>query len=80
MKLPLNESYLEDRTYVTLILRLALDQEGQLTEGELVDTIGSIPKRFNDLDNLEQAVGDWLKQISKLYGSSFSSKNGESKK
>ena len=62
MSEPVKGSALEYRHYVTLILRLALDQSGQLIQGELVDTTDTVQKRFNDASGLNQAVATWLRQ------------------
>jgi hypothetical protein len=53
---------LENRHYVTLILRLALDRSGRLIQGELVDTTDTVQKRFTDASGLNQAVATWLRQ------------------
>lgn len=53
---------LANRHYVTLILRLALDQTGHLLQGELVDTTDTLHKRFLGLTGLNQAVEAWLRQ------------------
>ena len=65
MVLPKNESSLLDCSYVTLILRLSLDEEGELKRSELVDTVGSLSKHFIDRESLHQGIDDWLNQFSK---------------
>lgn len=62
MSEPAKSFALDDRHYVTLILRLALDQSGQLIQGELVDTTDTVQKRFSDASGLNQAVATWLRQ------------------
>ena len=59
---PANDDTLVDRYYVTLILRLTLHRSGRLIQGELVDTTGTLQKRFIGVFGLNQAVTDWLKQ------------------
>jgi hypothetical protein len=59
---PTNDPILEDRNYITLILRLALDRSGRLIQGELVDTTDTVQKRFTDALGLNQAVATWLRQ------------------
>ncbi len=58
------ESLLADSHYVTLILRLHLDEMGELNQSELVDTVGSLPKRFIDRKGLHQGIDDWLNKFS----------------
>lgn len=61
-----DNSTLSDRHYVTLILRLTLDQAGDLIQGELVDTTNSLPEHFIGTAALHQTVETWLqKQRSK---------------
>ena len=62
MSQPTNNPILEDRNYVTLILRLALDRSGRLIQGELVDTTETVQKRFTNALGLNQAVATWLRQ------------------
>lgn len=59
---PADDTILADRHYVTLILRLALDQTGRLLGGELMDTIDVRPKHFISTRGLHEAVTAWLKQ------------------
>jgi hypothetical protein len=60
MQPPASDEALADKHYITLILRLILDQGGQLVQGELVDTSDTVPERFIGVAGLNQAVGDWL--------------------
>lgn len=57
-----DNSTLSDRHYVTLILRLTLDQTGDLIQGELVDTANTIPEHFIGTTGLYQVVEIWLQQ------------------
>jgi hypothetical protein len=57
---------LADRHYVTLILRLTLDQTGHLLNGELLDTTDTLQKRFLGLTGLNQALETWLRQQEQL--------------
>ncbi|HEX6288793.1 MAG TPA: hypothetical protein VFZ66_06355 [Herpetosiphonaceae bacterium] len=51
-----------NRLYITLILRLALDERGRLILGELVDTTDAPPQRFRGVVGLNQVVQNWLVQ------------------
>ena len=51
---------LADHRYVTLILRLTLDQGGQLIHGEMVDTTDTLLGRFIGEAGLNNAMRDWL--------------------
>ena len=62
MSLPADDTALKDREYVTLILRLTLDREGRLIQGELADTKGIRNQWFFGASGLNQAVAAWLKQ------------------
>jgi hypothetical protein len=57
-----DNSTLEDRHYVTLILRLTLNRAGQLIQGELADTTDSRQEHFIGTVGLHQAVDAWLRQ------------------
>lgn len=57
-----DNSTLSDRHYVTLILRLTLDRTGDLIQGDLLDTINSLPEHFIGTTGLHQAVEAWLRQ------------------
>jgi hypothetical protein len=59
--LPTDDTALKDREYVTLVLRLMLDGEGNLIQGELVDTKGTRNEWFIGASGLNQAVAAWLK-------------------
>ena len=61
-----DNSTLSDRYYITLILRLTLDEAGDLIQGDLVDTTNALPEHFIGTTGLHQAVLAWLqKQHSK---------------
>ena len=60
MQPPARDETLADHRYVTLILRLTLDQGGQLIHGELVDTTDTLLGRFIGAAGLNNAVRDWL--------------------
>jgi hypothetical protein len=62
VSLPADDTTLKDHEYVTLILRLTLDREGRLIQGELVDTKGTRNEWFIGASGLNQAVAAWLKQ------------------
>lgn len=59
---PVNENALENRYYISLVLRLTLDQRGRLIQGELVDMTNTPWQRFTNLADLNQAVEAWLRQ------------------
>lgn len=60
MSQPSHENVLEQRHYVTLILRLSLDQHGRLIQGEMVDTANELQERFMGRAGLTRAVQSWL--------------------
>ena len=53
-----DENGAESNYYVTLILRLVFDDERKLTRSELINTDGSLKKRFRDLDGLLDAIAN----------------------
>ena len=57
-----DNSTLLDRYYVTLILRLTLNQAGDLIQGSLTDTTTGLPEHFIGTTGLHQAVEAWLRQ------------------
>jgi hypothetical protein len=57
-----HNSALLDRHYITLILRLTLDQAGDLIQGDLLDTTNGLPEHFIGRAGLYQAVDAWLQQ------------------
>ena len=57
-----DNSTLSDRHYITLILRLTLDQAGDLIQGHLVDTTNALPEHFFGTTGLHQAVETWLQR------------------
>ncbi|HMQ54686.1 MAG TPA: hypothetical protein PKD98_21590 [Anaerolineae bacterium] len=59
---PVNENVLENRYYISLVLRLVLDQQGRLLQGELIDMTHKPPQRFTTLAGLNRAVAAWFKQ------------------
>jgi hypothetical protein len=59
-----DNSTLLDRYYVTLILRLTLNQAGNLIQGSLTDTTTGLPEHFIGTTGLHQAVDAWLQQHS----------------
>ena len=59
---PANTDDLKNRTYLSLVLRLTLDQGGRLIQGELVDTTDTLRQRFTTLSGLNEAVAGWLKR------------------
>ena len=59
---PTNNDDLKNRTYLSLIVRLTLDQRGRFVQGELLDTTDTLRQRFNTLSSLNEAVTSWLSQ------------------
>ena len=57
-----DNSTLLDRHYVTLILRLTLNQAGDLIQGSLTDTTDGLPEHFIGRAGLYEAVDAWLRQ------------------
>jgi hypothetical protein len=57
-----NDSTLSDRHYITLILRLTLDEFGDLIQGDLTDTLNTLPEHFFGTAGLHQAVETWLQR------------------
>ena len=62
MSNPPNEDSLMKRRYATLILRLLLDQQGQLVYGEIVDVANTHQEHFIGSSGLFSAVEAWLMQ------------------
>lgn len=54
------ETTVAERRYATLILRLALDKQGGLLYGELVDVEDGHPEHFSGWRGLINAVRVWL--------------------
>ena len=57
-----SEITLQNRHYISLIVRLTLDQQGHLIQGELLDTTDTLRQRFTTLSELNNVVATWLKQ------------------
>ncbi|MBK9942295.1 MAG: hypothetical protein IPP13_11830 [Kouleothrix sp.] len=60
MPQPPGENHLADRRYVSLVLRLVLDQHGQMIHGEVVGDANARPTRFSGWRGLTRAVQIWL--------------------
>jgi hypothetical protein len=56
------DTQLADRRYATVILRLQLDQEGRLIQGELVDANSEHKHRFVGWHGLTKSVQEWLQR------------------
>ena len=54
------ENHLADRRYVSVVLRLVLDQHGQLIHGEVVGDSTTRPTRFRGWRGLTRALQAWL--------------------
>jgi hypothetical protein len=57
-----NNDNLKNRYYLSLVVRLTLDQAGRLIHGELLDTTDTLRKRFTTLAEMNETVAVWLKQ------------------
>ena len=57
---PSYENHLMDRHYATLILRLTLDQQGRLIQGEMVDVTDTYQERFIGDHGLNHVIHKWL--------------------
>jgi hypothetical protein len=53
-------NHLAGKRNATLILRLVLDQRGQLMHGELIDVANGLPDRFVAWRGLIRTVRAWL--------------------
>lgn len=58
----MDDRSLLERHYITLVLRLTLDQAGHLLQGSLADTTHMSPAFFIGSAGLHQAVDAWLRQ------------------
>lgn len=59
---PPRASQLADRRYVTLVLRLQLDAQGRLIQGELLDTASADQQRFVGWRGLTGSLQNWLQR------------------
>ena len=55
-------NHLAEKRYVTVVLRLVLDQHGQLIHGEFIDVASMIGVRFSGWRGLIRIVRNWLAQ------------------
>lgn len=60
MPMLLNGNHLADKRYITVVLRLVLDERGQLLHGELIDVEGVLQQRFKGWRGLAQAMRIWF--------------------
>ena len=60
MPQPPTENHLADRRYVSVVLRLVLDQHGQMIHGEVIGDANTHPARFIGWRGLTRAVRVWL--------------------
>ncbi|MFL5802979.1 MAG: hypothetical protein ACJ8CR_14730 [Roseiflexaceae bacterium] len=59
-----DENHLAEKHYVTVVVRLVLDEHGRLIHGELIDVASVIGVRFSGWRGLIRAVRSWLAQQS----------------
>ena len=57
---PPAENHLADRRYVSVVLRLVLDEHGLLIHGEVVGDATTRPARFSGWPGLTRALQAWL--------------------
>jgi hypothetical protein len=55
------ENHLADRRYVSVVLRLVLDEHGQMIHGELVGDVNTRPARFSGWRGLTRALQAWIR-------------------
>ena len=60
MPRPPRETQLTDRRYATVVLRVQIDPQGRLIQGELVDVASGRLQRFVGWQGLTGSVHDWL--------------------
>ena len=56
MPTPPTGNHLADKRYITVVLRLVVDERGWLVHGELVDVEGMLKQRFKGWRGLAQAI------------------------
>jgi hypothetical protein len=59
-----NGSHLAEKRYATVVLRLVLDQRGQLIHGEFIDVTNMLGMHFSGWRGLIRIVRSWLAQQS----------------
>jgi hypothetical protein len=57
---PPNENHLADRRYITVVLRLMVDERGRVTHGQLVEVANGRKQRFVGWRGLVRVVRSWL--------------------
>ena len=57
---PTGDKKLANRRYALVILRLLLDEDCQLVQGEVVDEAGQVQGRFRDWNSMAAAVRRWF--------------------
>lgn len=57
---PPAENHLADRRYVSVVVRLVLDQHGKMIHGEVVGDPNVRPARFSGWRGLTRALQSWL--------------------
>ena len=59
----LMHNQLGDKRHVTLILRLAIDKDGRLARGELINLSGVVMGRFIEWPKLTQMIQAWITDL-----------------
>jgi hypothetical protein len=52
---------LTDSTYRTVVLRVVVNEQRQIVQGELIDTASAETTRFKQWRGLIRALSDWLR-------------------
>ena len=60
MPMPLNGNHLADKRYITVVLRLVVDEHGRVTHGQLIEVSNGHKQRFKGWRGLVWAVRGWL--------------------
>lgn len=60
MSQPPAENHLANRRYISVVLRLVLDQHGHMIHGEVIGDANMRPARFSGWRGLTHALQDWL--------------------
>lgn len=54
------DDHLAEKRYITLILRLAINEDEQFVNGELTDLGGATIGRFTDWPKLAEIIQTWI--------------------
>lgn len=62
MKIAYTPDILAERHYLTLVVRLVVDEQGLPVNGELIDVMAADRERFVGMAGLYDSLNDWLSQ------------------